>query len=235
MASEKQESANRANAQKSTGPKTDEGKDRSRFNAIKHGIYAREMIIPGERKEDFDALLEGFFCSCQPNDAIEQALVRQMASAEWRLQRLDRAQAGMLTFRNHRAMEQLSGTDLWEYNKPDTAEGRDFYFNGRALSHISACGFGQINAIARFENAIRKSFMEAMQGFEGRRRLPRETKPNSSNKTNKVASYQVVTKGVAMATEATQPPLPGAGAANPAVKPTGPPNFTQNQGGKEAA
>ncbi len=48
MSTRKQRLANKRNAQNSTGPKTDEGKQRSSQNALKHGIYALESVIPGE-------------------------------------------------------------------------------------------------------------------------------------------------------------------------------------------
>ena len=50
--------ANRQNAQKSTGPKTAEGKARSRFNAVKHGMRAATPVLPGEDAAAFDARLE---------------------------------------------------------------------------------------------------------------------------------------------------------------------------------
>jgi len=46
MSTRKQRAADRKNAQKSTGPKTDEGKQRSSQNALKHGLYAIESVIP---------------------------------------------------------------------------------------------------------------------------------------------------------------------------------------------
>jgi hypothetical protein len=48
MATPAQIAANRANAQKSTGPRTAEGKAASRLNALKHGLDAESLIIPGE-------------------------------------------------------------------------------------------------------------------------------------------------------------------------------------------
>jgi hypothetical protein len=61
--SERKLSANRANAQKSTGPRTPEGKRRVARNAVKHGILAREVFIGegdgAEREEDFSELQAG--------------------------------------------------------------------------------------------------------------------------------------------------------------------------------
>ena len=56
MATPAQIAANRANAQKSTGPTSAEGKSISRFNALKHGLDAQSLIIPGEDPAAYDAL-----------------------------------------------------------------------------------------------------------------------------------------------------------------------------------
>ena len=55
MTSDKQARANRQNALKSTGPKTPEGKDAVRLNALKHGLRSEEILLPGE---DEEALME---------------------------------------------------------------------------------------------------------------------------------------------------------------------------------
>jgi hypothetical protein len=70
--SEKKLQANRRNAQKSTGPKTPEGKARSSRNAIKHGLLAQQILIdddddPNEKQEDFDQLLQGLIEDYQPS------------------------------------------------------------------------------------------------------------------------------------------------------------------------
>ena len=51
MTSEKKAEANRRNALKSTGPKTPEGKDAVRLNALKHGLLSEEILLPGEDEE----------------------------------------------------------------------------------------------------------------------------------------------------------------------------------------
>ena len=58
MSSRKQRDANRRNALKSTGPKTAKGKAQAKMNALKHGLTAEEIVIPGEDGKKFDALLE---------------------------------------------------------------------------------------------------------------------------------------------------------------------------------
>ena len=68
MATDKQIAANRLNAQKSTGPKTPEGRAAVRLNGVEHGLYAETLVLPGE------------------------ALVVQLAMAMWRLRRLYHAE-----------------------------------------------------------------------------------------------------------------------------------------------
>jgi hypothetical protein len=60
MASEKQFEANRQNAQKSTGPKTPEGRAAVRLNGVKHGLTAETIVLKGESEADFTAMLDSF-------------------------------------------------------------------------------------------------------------------------------------------------------------------------------
>ena len=53
MTSEKQRKANRQNAKKSTGPRTEDGKASTSQNALKHGLLARDAVLPGEDPADF--------------------------------------------------------------------------------------------------------------------------------------------------------------------------------------
>ncbi|HLY20616.1 MAG TPA: hypothetical protein VKR61_25490, partial [Bryobacteraceae bacterium] len=66
LISDKQKVSNRRNAQKSTGPKTPEGKAKVRFNALKHGLRARSAIIPGEKLERFEQLCADLEDDWQP-------------------------------------------------------------------------------------------------------------------------------------------------------------------------
>jgi hypothetical protein len=96
MATQKQIQANRNNARKSTGPQTQEGKTRASQNALKHGLLARDAVLPGEDPEEFEALLAELEADIQPGGAVERELVRQIADAQWRLRRLTRLETGYL-------------------------------------------------------------------------------------------------------------------------------------------
>jgi hypothetical protein len=86
--------ANRRNAQKSTGPKTPEGKAASSRNALRHGLTARQLILFDETEQDFANFHEELRDSHAPADAAEAALVERIAVAHWRLRRVWRAEAG---------------------------------------------------------------------------------------------------------------------------------------------
>ena len=71
MATEKQVAANRANAQKSTGPKTEEGKAVSRGNAVTHGLTAK-VVFANEIQDAREQRLDAFRPVFQPNDAHQE-------------------------------------------------------------------------------------------------------------------------------------------------------------------
>src|SRR5580658_2326062 len=89
----KQREASRANAQKSTGPRTAEGKAASRFNALKHGIYAVHQIMFDEKPEDLAELAAEYHEQYTPTDAKERFLVDTLVANEWRLRRMRRVEA----------------------------------------------------------------------------------------------------------------------------------------------
>ena len=96
--SEQKLAANHANAQKSTGPRTAEGKRRVARNAVKHGILAREVFIGegdgAEREEDFLELQAGLYAAYQPRDVAEQIEVDNIVASTWLLRRAYRATTG---------------------------------------------------------------------------------------------------------------------------------------------
>ena len=87
--------ANRANAQKSTGPRSAEGKSASRFNALKHGIDAASIVIPGEDPADYDALVAAYHRDFRPESPSETFHVDTMLRADWQKRRLQRVEADL--------------------------------------------------------------------------------------------------------------------------------------------
>ena len=83
MATPAQLTANRANAQKSTGPRSAEGKSASRFNALKHGLDAQSVIIPGEDPAAYDALAADYRAEWQPTTPSDNFHVDTMIRADW--------------------------------------------------------------------------------------------------------------------------------------------------------
>ena len=88
--------ANRKNAKKSTGPRTEEGKARVAKNALKHGLLARDTVLPGEDPADFDRQLSALEADIQPANSLEFELVRQIADSQWRMRRLTRLETGFI-------------------------------------------------------------------------------------------------------------------------------------------
>src|SRR5450759_999836 len=83
MASEKQVSANRRNAAKSTGPMTQGGKQQSRRNAMRHGLTAATVVTAIEDSQEFERFAAAIRADYQPVSAIEHELVARLASLLW--------------------------------------------------------------------------------------------------------------------------------------------------------
>jgi len=91
MSTQEQINANRQNAQKSTGPKTDEGKAAVSQNAVKHGLFA-ESVIEGENEADYEAFHDEMLAELAPVGSVESMLAERVISLWWRLRRAERMQ-----------------------------------------------------------------------------------------------------------------------------------------------
>jgi hypothetical protein len=96
--SPKQIEANRRNAQKSTGPKTPQGRAVSKMNALKHGLLAQTVVVRGhklkESKSEFKKLCQEYYLYLAPVGPLEEMLVNQIVQAAWRLRRVRTAESG---------------------------------------------------------------------------------------------------------------------------------------------
>jgi hypothetical protein len=91
--SEKQQEANRQNAQQSTGPKTPEGKAAVRLNALTYGLRARDLLIFEEDPEEYKQLWADLLADWQPQNRTERLHLEQMATSQWMLARIARGES----------------------------------------------------------------------------------------------------------------------------------------------
>ena len=95
MTSFKQWQANRNNARKSTGPITEEGKNNSRCNAVRHGLTAETVIGALEDAEDYRVFEATIVADYDAQSAVERELVLRLASLLWRLRRATKVETGL--------------------------------------------------------------------------------------------------------------------------------------------
>ena len=88
MATGAQIRANRKNAKRSTGPRTQVGKSRSSRNSIRHGLLAQDVILENENEHLFVERRDAIVADLSPVGELEQVLVERIVVCEWRLQRL---------------------------------------------------------------------------------------------------------------------------------------------------
>src|SRR4051794_20584295 len=111
MTTFKQIEANRRNARRSTGPVTEEGKLRSRRNAVRHGLTAETVIRALEDADDYRAFEAAIIADYDAQSAVERELVLRLASLLWRIRRATSMETGLfeiqakhlIEFRNNRA------------------------------------------------------------------------------------------------------------------------------------
>src|SRR5580704_13114481 len=146
MATEKQIEANRLNAQKSTGPKTPEGRAAVRLNGVTHALTAETIVLKGESQADFTNLLNSLEAEHDPVTPTEEALVTQLGMAAWRLRRLYHQEAGFYAFqmKNH--------ADSREGLKLNGAERMGFVCD---VSHET------LDMFSRQEGRLQRSFYRA--------------------------------------------------------------------------
>ena len=116
MTSPRRLEANRKNARASTGPKSPEGKARSALNALKHGMTARQVVLPGEDAAAFEQRLADWLDDFPPPDAARRFLVERAVHASWRLDRCARHETATLAENVRHAVERY---DLERENRAE--------------------------------------------------------------------------------------------------------------------
>src|SRR5271155_3685225 len=117
MTSSRQVEANRRNARKSTGPTTEEGKLRSRCNAIRHGLTAETVIGALEDAEDYKAFEAAIIADYDAVSAVERELVLRLASLLWRLRRATTIETGLFEVQADHLREFRQGRQLHPHSR----------------------------------------------------------------------------------------------------------------------
>ena len=99
MSTQSKIEANRANAQKSTGPRTAEGKAKSSRNSTVHAFTSESPLLPDEDPADLQALCDAYFADLRPDGQAEEDLVERIAVAQYRLRRVPLLEAGYFDLR----------------------------------------------------------------------------------------------------------------------------------------
>ena len=109
MASPAQLTANVANAQKSSGPKTEQGKHRTHLNAYRHGLTGQICLLTADEQQAFDHHCTGIRESLQPVGALETDLAQSIAEDHWRLKRARAIEASTFALGSHQRASDSAG------------------------------------------------------------------------------------------------------------------------------
>ena len=135
MSSQAQVTANRANAQLSTGPKSVEGKSKSSLNAVKTGLTGRAVLLPDDDAAAYQAHIDRIFAQWQPVDDTEHALTQALADTEWRLLRIPSLEAGIYALGRLEFKEKFAGES--ESVRASLIDAHTFLSYRRDLNNLS--------------------------------------------------------------------------------------------------
>jgi hypothetical protein len=163
--------SNRSNGQKSTGPKTELGKRRSRRNAIKHGILASALLVKdgigAEDAAEFQEFFDSLHADLEPIGALETMLVEKIAVCFWRQKRALRCEAGFLKLSfippSTNALDDLLDAFPIKPN-PERDAVKDHHY--LPLSP-------ELDRILRYETAVQRQLMHAINQLERMQRARR--------------------------------------------------------------
>jgi hypothetical protein len=136
MTSLRQIEANRRNALKSTGPRTEVGKEQSRRNAYRHGLTAETVIAGLEDLEDYKAFEATIIADYDPETAVERELVLRLASLLWRSRRAILIESGLF------AIQAEIVRDRRHFRNPCAAESKPEHRFRRFINSATGSGRG---------------------------------------------------------------------------------------------
>ena len=155
MATPAQIAANRANALKSTGPRTAEGKQRSSLSALKHGLTAHTLVLPHEDTLGYGQLRESMYNQYQPATEQECMVVDQLTASWWRTIRVRQIETDMLDLQIRTLTDQY----------PDKENTQATDRQALAVRFVTESERDFVNFM-RYDAAIERSFYRALNTLE---------------------------------------------------------------------
>jgi hypothetical protein len=204
--SEKKAGSNRRNAEKSTGPRTEQGKANSRLNALKHGILASQGVITTIEgrapRGEFEAMVDGLAEDFQPVGTYEQLLVQEIAACFWRKRRL-------LRFENRAAFE---SRDRRTFNLMKRVRENDlqprYTIEGTKLEAddiLDEAGLGldlpnerDSMRVVRYEGSISRTLRNALAQLKARQKERLANRTGNGDNSSAYADRDVVADADAM-------------------------------------
>jgi hypothetical protein len=190
MATEAQIKANRQNAQKSTGPKTAEGKAAVSKNAVKHGLFA-DSVVTGETEAEYAAFHGELLAELDPRGVMELLLAERVVSLWWRLRRAERMQNQAIEDKIGRFVTNKPSRSSREYYLLDQGIRRGdpgFDLDDLPLGRIANDDFANSRLLDRmllYERRIESSLNRAMRELKRFQTIRRIECENATQRKNK--------------------------------------------------
>jgi hypothetical protein len=169
MSTETQINANRLNAQKSTGPKTPEGKEKVSQNAVTHGLTALRPVLANENPEEYALFRDDFFRHHAPVGILEESLAQRAADSLWRLQRAQDYETAVLNTLITEAQSKITearSVPVASKQSEDGSDGIDRVSDNDLLGQVLLDDFRQthcLEKVQKYEMAIERSFYRTLK------------------------------------------------------------------------
>ena len=145
--SDKTVAANRENAKKSTGPKTDIAKSNLKYHALKHGLLTKALLLRNEKEEEeFQELAGELEADLQPHGIMQEMLVEEIAVTWWKMKTVQ----GLLT-KDIRSRQKTSEAVLKTFNNASSGVGVPLSSSSRELQMASEFGLECHELVLRVE------------------------------------------------------------------------------------
>ncbi|HEX4228536.1 MAG TPA: hypothetical protein VHZ07_07690 [Bryobacteraceae bacterium] len=186
MSTPAQIAANQANAQLSTGPKSESGKAKSSLNAVSTGLTGKTVLLPGDDAKAYSDHMANYFSRFDPQTPEEEEIVQDLAQTKWRLNRVPQLEEdiyalGAVTFAN------LS-EDQPEEIRPGLIRAHTFITYGKRFDNLY---LQESRLTRRYSNLLKQ--LSALQLQHQAEEIDR--KSGAGDASNKVIGFEFSTPG----------------------------------------